>query len=72
MAIKAKVRSWGSSYGVVIPSDIIRKEGINKGDEIIIEVRKQRSMKELFGSLPNLKIDSQKMKDELRKEWSKW
>ena len=28
-------------------------------------------IKETFGTLKNWKIDSQKMKDELRKDWSK-
>ena len=70
--IKTKVRAWGSSYGIIIPSEVIKNEGINEGDEIIIEVRKQRSIKEIFGSLKDRKINTQKTKDELRKEWSKW
>lgn len=72
MAIKAKVRSWGSSFGVIIPADIVKKEGINEGDEIIMELSKQKPLKELFGSLKGWKIDPQKAKDDARKEWSKW
>ena len=35
-----------------------------------MKIRNNKITKELFGSLKRLKIDSQKMKNELRKEWN--
>ncbi len=67
-----KAKRWGSSLGVVIPKEAVEEERIHEGDEVIIEIRKKKTIKELFGSAKDLKIDSQKMKDESRKEWSRW
>ncbi|MBI3412658.1 MAG: AbrB/MazE/SpoVT family DNA-binding domain-containing protein [Candidatus Aenigmarchaeota archaeon] len=69
---QSTVKKWGSSLGVIIPSGLARQERIQEGDEVIIEIKKKKTIRELFGSMKNLKIDSQRMKDEIRKEWSKW
>ena len=71
MEAKTKLRKWGSSFGVVIPKDIIKKEHLKIGEELVIEIKRKQSIKDIFGSLKGWKIDSQKAKDELRKEWKK-
>ena len=38
-------------------------------DEITVEINPKNVLRETFGTLKNWKIDSQKVKDELRKEW---
>lgn len=63
MQTKVKLRHWGSSIGVIIPSDIVRKENLKEGDEIIIEIKRKNSVKESFGMLRDWKVDSSK------KEW---
>jgi len=68
---ETKVKKWGSSLGVIIPSDAAKKARLREGEKIIIEIKKKRTMREFFGRLKGWKIDSQKMKDELRKEWNK-
>ena len=68
-AAEAKVKAWGNSIGVIIPRGIVDEERIEAGDDIVIEVRKKKKLKDLFGTLREWKIDSQKMKDELRKGW---
>lgn len=65
---RATVRRWGSSLATVIPPEILRREGLHEGDEIVLEVRKARSLKDFVGWLRATPIDAQKMKDELRKE----
>ncbi len=67
-----KAKKWGSSLGVVIPVEIVKEEKLHEGDDVIIEIRKKKTIKELFGSMKGIKLDSQKMKDEMRKEWSRW
>ena len=69
---KAILRQWGSSLGVVVPKDVIRQEHFREGEEVVIEIHKKKTLQDVFGSMKDLKIDSQKMKDDLRKEWSKW
>lgn len=69
---ETRAKRWGSSLGLVIPSEIVKEERLEEGDNIIIEIRKKKTIKELFGSLKHVKIDPQKMKNELRKEWSRW
>ena len=63
------IKSWGSSLGVVIPKEIVKAEHLQVGEEVIIEVHKKHAIRDIFGSLKDCKIDSQKMKDDLRKEW---
>ena len=62
------VKEWGNSLGVIIPNDIAKNENIKAGDSIEIIVLKKNNIKKAFGSLKNLKIDTQKFKDDLRKE----
>ncbi len=71
MITKTKLKHWGSSLGVVVPKEIVRKEGLKEGEEVLIEVKKAHSINEIFGSLKGWKIDSQRIKDQLRKEWKK-
>ncbi len=71
MITQTKLRAWGSSLGLVVPNDIVQAEHLQKGEEVIVEIRKRNTLQDLFGKLNNWKIDSQKMKDELRREWAK-
>ena len=64
----AKLREWGSSIGLVIPKEIVRQESLKSGDEVVVEIKKAKTLKDLFGSLKSLKIDAQEFKDERRKE----
>ena len=70
MVIQSIIRKWGNSMGVVVPKDVLREKNLQEGEEVTIIIEKKRSIKELFGSLKSLKVDSQKLKDELRKEWA--
>ena len=70
--VEVNVKEWGNSLGVILPSELAKKEKIKSGDKVkIIIVKEQNVLRETFGSLKNCKIDPQKVKDELRKEWSK-
>lgn len=71
MATQTKLRTWGSSLGLVVPSDVVQAEHLREGEEVIIEIRRKNTLQELFGKLKSWKIDPQKMKDELRREWAK-
>ncbi|MFA6974218.1 MAG: hypothetical protein WC238_05815 [Parcubacteria group bacterium] len=71
MKIITKPKLWGNSLGFIIPSEIVKKEGITLDTNITIEIRKENPLREVFGSLKNWNINSQEIKDELRKEEEK-
>jgi len=67
--LKTKLRRWGNSFGIVVPISAVEKERASEGDEVTIIIKKDKpELKKLFGTLKNWKIDSQKFKDEIRKE----
>jgi antitoxin component of MazEF toxin-antitoxin module len=71
MEIQGTLRRWGNSFGIVVPVKIVRENRLREGEEITIKVERNKGIKEMFGSL-KLKKSAQQIKDELRKEWSKW
>jgi len=67
--LKTKLRRWGNSFGIVVPISAVEKERASEGDEITIIIKKDNpKLKKLFGALKNWKIDTQKLKDEIRRE----
>lgn len=67
MISKSKLKRWGNSLGVVIPKELVAKEGLTEGEEVEISVRKISDIKALRGRFP-IK-DIQRAKDEMRKGW---
>ena len=54
--IVSKMRKWGNSLGVIIPKDVARDMKLREDQEVVIEIRpKENVLKELFGSMPELK-----------------
>ncbi len=68
--VKTKLRRWGNSFGVVVPLDKVNNAGVKEGEEVTILISKtnRNVVDEIFGSLKGWKIDTQKVKDELRRE----
>ena len=55
MIVACQAKKRGNSLGVIISRDVAREEGIRAGDEIVVEIKKQKSktiLEELAGSLP--------------------
>lgn len=67
--MKAKVRKWGCSVGIVIPKEVAEIESIRPGDEVFAEIRKVSSTREMFGSLSGWKRPTQQIKEEARRGW---
>ncbi|MBS3092203.1 hypothetical protein J4466_02180 [Candidatus Pacearchaeota archaeon] len=69
--IETKVKRWGNSFGIIIPSETITSKRIRENQEIsvIILEDSKKVLEETFGSLKNkLKKSSQELKNELRRE----
>ncbi|MFH1408424.1 MAG: AbrB/MazE/SpoVT family DNA-binding domain-containing protein [Nanoarchaeota archaeon] len=62
-------RKWGNSLGIILPKELVEQEGIEADDKVVVEVRRARRVRDFFGLLPQWKVNTQKMKDELRKGW---
>ena len=69
MIAKAQLKTWGSSLGVVVPKDVVKAEHLKEGDEIIIEIKKKGTLRDIFGALKGWNVNPQKLKDDARKEW---
>ena len=65
---RAKVRRWGSSLGIVVPSEVVKELLLKAGDEVVLEID-QAGIEEAFGSLGDWAVDPQRLKDELRRGW---
>ncbi len=69
--IKVKLKRWGNSLGVVIPQNVLESVRAGEGDELSLFIKKDKNdLLNLFGKLKGWKLDSQKFKDEIRKEES--
>ncbi len=69
--IQTKVKRWGNSFGIIIPSETVAVKKIkeNQNISVIILEDSKKILEETSGSLKDkLKKSSQEMKDELRKD----
>ena len=69
--ISGKLRRWGSSLGLIVPKELVLKQRLKPGEEVLFEIKKKTLVKDIFGVLKDWKVNSQKVKVELRKEWNK-
>ena len=66
--VETKVRKWGRSFGVVIPKDKIKEEGIRANETIRLLIGKKKNvLRETFGTF-KFKKSTQEMLDEIDKE----
>lgn len=48
---RATVRRIGNSLGVVIPKEEAERQGLHEGDEVDLDVRKARTLTDVWGAL---------------------
>ncbi len=64
--IRAKLRKWGNSFGVVVPQKAIINEDAKEGDEVFILLRKEKKenvLRETFGTMKFKKSVEKMMKE---------
>ncbi len=70
--IQAKIKKWGNSFATIIPNEVARDLSLYENQEInLMVIPKKNPFKELWdlGKKYNIgNIDSQKIKDDIRKE----
>jgi antitoxin component of MazEF toxin-antitoxin module len=69
--VEVKVRKWGRSFGVVIPKEKIKEEGIKENDTIKLLIGKRTNvLRETFGTM-KFKRTTQEILDESdREDWN--
>ncbi len=43
MEIEIQTKKWGSSLGIIIPKEIVRKERIEEGQKIIVDILSKKT-----------------------------
>ena len=69
MTIQVRLRKWGNSVGIVIPAEVLKEKDLEEDEDVLVEISKKNSIEDLFGSLKKWKINAQKEKEILRREW---
>ena len=73
MAIETITKRWGSSIGVVIPSETVDKLSLKPNESVVIEItKKENVLKELFGAIKMKKSTEQIIKEARAESESKW
>lgn len=67
----ARVRKSGNSIVLTVPPHYVKERNIKVGQEVTFEIIPKVDLSKLWGAGGHLKIDAQKAKDELRKEWNR-
>ena len=66
-----KIRKSGNSNVIVLPPEYMGERNLKTGQIVQYEVSSKDGLQKLWGMGKHLKVDAQKEKDELRKEWGR-
>ena len=71
LEVEAKVRKWGRSFGVVIPKDKIKEEGIKENETIkLLIAKKTNVLKETFGTMKFKRSTQEILEESDREDWN--
>ncbi|HIH43231.1 TPA: AbrB/MazE/SpoVT family DNA-binding domain-containing protein [Candidatus Woesearchaeota archaeon] len=66
--IHVKMRKWGDSLAVILPSEIVKKEKLQVNDDIHLILQKETDLSDLFGTWKSKKTPLE-LKNESREAW---
>ena len=69
MAVEVKLKRWGNSMAVIVPSTLIEQKNMKENDTILIEVVKKADLSDVFGMIKKRKMSGQEFKDLARGGW---
>lgn len=73
--INTKVKKWGNSFGIILPTEIIKRNNLKEGTtiEIKITTKDKTKVEDIFGILKDkLKRDTSEVMKEVDKDlWGK-
>ena len=65
--LETKLKEWGNSFGVIIPREELRKKRIEKGDIIIVSIKKKKKI-DGFGIAKGAN-SFEREQDDQKREW---
>lgn len=69
MAVEVKLKRWGNSMAVIVPSALIEQKNMKENDTILIEVVKKADLSDVYGMIKKRKMSGQEAKDMAREGW---
>ena len=70
LEVEVKVRKWGRSFGVVIPKEKIKEEGIKENETVRLLIGKKTNvLKETFGTFKFKKSTEEMLRESDRECW---
>ena len=67
--IQVKVRKWGNSMGLLVPSEIAKKEKMRDNQKLdIVILSKSKTLEKTFGMLKEWTKPTQQIKGEIKRE----
>ena len=70
MAVEVKLKKWGNSMAVVVPSRLVEERNLKENDTIVIEVVRKADLSDVFGSLKaKRKLAGQEFKSLAGERW---
>ena len=69
MAVEVKLKKWGNSMAVIVPSEIVEQRKLKENETILIEIVKEVNLSKMYGLVKNRKRTGQQAKDLVRKGW---
>lgn len=71
MAVEVKLKKWGNSMAVIVPSRLIEEKNLKENDSLVLEIVKKADLSEVFGSLKSKKrLNGQEFKEMIREGWN--
>jgi antitoxin component of MazEF toxin-antitoxin module len=67
--VLTKAKKWGNSIGLVIPSDLVKKERIRPGDTVEIVVRRRLPRLEELGGTVKLRHNLEELLRGMEEGW---
>jgi len=69
MAVEVKLRKWGNSMAVIVPSDLVERKALKENETFLIEIVRKADLSDIFGSIKKRKMSGQEFKDMTREGW---
>lgn len=70
ISCETKLKTWGNSYGVVIPKSLVKRGGFKKGCAVKITLNPvdETTVEDIFGRMPKVAKNIEKSLAEIDKE----
>ena len=69
MEYEGVVKKWGNSYGIIVPKEVLQKQGLKENAKVLVLLAQPgKVLKKTFGMFKHLKLTGQEAKMIFKKE----